>query len=161
MHRLCGMAPQVVGTQPDVHHFTGLFHDDSGSPVSDGNDPLVGSDPLFWNILHQPVADLVREKDHLGALAALGLPDEGLAVLNIVGGQLQDFPDAHAPAGHELQHEPIALVCRSENDLVDHVLFQDLGLAELLAAEHLTQSLVVAGILKLRFEGVSDEIEEG
>ena len=155
------MAPQVVWPQPYVHHFTGLLHDEPGSPVSDGNDPLVGANPLFPDILHQPVADLVREKDHLGALAALGLPDEGLAVFDIVGRKLQDLPDAHAPAGHELQHEPIALVRRPEDDLVNDVLFQDLGLAELLAAEHLTQSLVVAGILKFRFEGVSDEIEEG
>ena len=38
---------------------------------------------------------------------------------------------------------------------------QDLGLAELLGSEHLAQRLVVAGILKLRFEGIPDEVEEG
>ena len=117
-----GMPAQVVWPQPDVHDFAGLLHDDSGSPIGDGNDPLVGADPLFPNVLLQPIADLVREEDHLGPLTALGLLGEGLPVVDIVRGQLQDFPDAHATAGHEYQHEPVTLVGRAEDDLVDHVL---------------------------------------
>jgi hypothetical protein len=67
----------------------------------------------------------LRKKHCFGLPAAFGPSDDGFAVLNIHRPEFQNVPDPHAAAGHEFQHQPVALISGPENDLwlwVDEIL---------------------------------------
>lgn len=81
--------------------------------------------------------------------------------MDICRSQVQDFADSHAAAGHQFQHQPISGVCRTEDDLINRLLIDDVPLDRLGPLEDLPDDGRVAWVGKSRQDGVDAEILEG
>ena len=78
----------------------------------------------------------MRKKRRFGFLSALWFPNDRLAVLDIRRRELQDFADSHAASRHQFNNQPVARIPGSENDLIDHVLFENRDPSRFCDPEH-------------------------
>ena len=74
--------------------------------------------------------------------------------------QVKDFADSHTAPGHQLQHQPISGVYRTEDDLINRFLIDDVPLDRLRPLEDLFDDGRVTWIGKSRQGGVDAEIVE-
>ena len=81
--------------------------------------------------------------------------------MDICRGQVQDFADSHAAPGHQFQHQSVSGVCRTEDDLINRLLIDDVPLDRLGSLEDLSDDGRIAWIGKRRQGGVDAEIVEG
>ena len=143
------MPPQVVGPKMDPHQGAGFFDHNPSSGIGDGEYPLIPWGASGFDIIFQPVGQLLGDEYYLSAFSAFGVPDGQLLVIHIQGGKLQDLAHPHATSGHKLQHEAVSHLWGPEDDLVNNILFMNLPLSQLSWSEKLLQHGVITKILEL------------
>ena len=116
------------GFKMNPDQITGLFNNDPGGSVGYRKNPIIGFDPIVTDIFLEPIRDFLGQEGNLRFFAAFGIPDDSLPVFDILGCEFQDLADPHAAPCHEFEHQPISWISGSENDFIDHILFQDLEL---------------------------------
>ena len=117
--------------------------------------------PFISDVFPQAVCDFLGDEHQLGFLTAFGLRQCDFTVLDIDRSDFEHLTDAHPALGHQLQHDPVARVSRSENDLINYVLLDDFPLLGALVLEDFFQNWCVARVLDLKINGVADVIEKG
>jgi hypothetical protein len=155
------MAPQVVGPEVDPHQGTCLSDHDPGRSISDGEYSLVSCSALVFEVILQPVGQLLGDKDHFCASPALGISYGKFLIIHIHGGEFQDLAYPHTTPSHELQNKTVSYLSGSKDDLVNHFFFMDLPRSYLSRSEKLFQHRGITRILELSIQVVSDEVKEG
>ena len=120
--------PNRSGPGMNADQVTGLFNNDPGSSVGYRENPGTGFDPIVTDIFFEPVRDFLEQEGNLRLFSAFGVSNYNLQVFDIPGLEFQDLADTHAAPGHKFEHQPISWTPGPENDLIDHLLFQDLEL---------------------------------
>ncbi len=134
-----GITAEIVRPQRNTNHFTGLGHYHPGRLIGNRENPVFPGLAAVGGIFPEPVGDLLGNEHHLTFPAAFGLSQIQLPVLEIAGGEFQHFTNAHAPSGHQLQDQPVSGFSRTENDLVNGILFDDVPTGGDLRTEQLSQ----------------------
>jgi hypothetical protein len=150
-----------MGFQMNTDQVTCLLNNDPGGSVGYRENPVTGFDLIVTDIFLEPLCNFQGQEGNLRFFSAFGDSDDNLSVLNISGFELQDFADAHAAPCHKFEHQAVSWILGSENDLIDHILFQDLELSLFAGFEKFPQGGIIAWILEIRIERIFDEIEKG
>ena len=145
----------------NAHQVTGLFNNDPGSSVSYCENPVTGLDPIVTDIFLEPICNFQGQEGNLCFFSAFGVSNDNLSILNIYRGELQDLAYAHTAPCHKFENQPISWIPGPENDLIDHIFFQDLELSWLAGLEKFPQGEIIAWILEVRVDRIFDEIEKG
>ena len=145
----------------DVYQIPCPFNDQSGSRICERENPGIGHDLFFPNIILEPVGNLQGQKDSLRFLPTLGVSDGGFTIFNILWSEFQDLPDPHAATGHEFEHKPVSWMLSPENDFIDQILFRDLELGWFRSSEQFAQRWIVTRVLTSVIEGVFHKVEKG
>jgi len=155
------MPPEVMRTDLHPHQHAGLSHNDPRGGIGDRKDPFIGPDLSLDDVRLEKLSDLQRKKDTFGFLAAFGVGQGNLPVLDIFASQAQDLTNAHTAPCHEFQYEAVPGVLRPEDYLIDDILIENGPLLGLRVSEDLPEHGRVAGIGETGIEDVLAEVEEG
>jgi hypothetical protein len=75
--------------------------------------------------------------------------------------KLEDFADSHSPACHQFKHQPVSDFRGSEYDFIDGFFVDYIPMGFAFWAVQLFKQRMVTGIIKLNFQIIESEIEEG
>jgi len=155
------MSSEVMGPYVDAGILASIDNHPSGSGISQRKDPLIRQDTFFSDIVPEPVSDLLWNENQFAFLAALGLPENQLAFLNISGSELEDLTDPHSTPGHEFHDQSIPWFRSSEDDFINFLFFQDVREWIPAPLEQFPDHGNIAGVLNCHIKGMSDEVKEG
>jgi hypothetical protein len=115
--------------QMNPDQLTGLLNNYSRSSLGYRENPGAWFGPIVTDIFVEPIRDFQLQKCNLCLISALGVSNDYLSIQNILRSEFKDLADTQAAAGHSFEHQPVSWISGSENDLVDHVLFQNIELS--------------------------------
>jgi len=118
------VSPQVMRTDLDSRHPASFHGEHACRGVADGEDPLIRRDALFVDIGLEPVCHFLGDVRHLSSSATLGVAQDEPSILDVLGGELEDFADPHPCSGHEFQDKAVPGLRNPEDDLVDGLFLQ-------------------------------------
>ena len=155
------MPPEIMWPQFDPGQLPGVLDDDPCCSIGDWENPVLRLDCLVLHVRPQTICHLSRNEYDLSVLAALWTLDRQLVVADILRGELQDFADSHPASCHQFQDQPVSHLRRSEDDLIDRLLFDNIPVDGFAWPIDLPQHRGIAGVLNGGIEIGLDEIEEG
>jgi len=113
------MTSKIMWSQINTNHFARLIDHHPGGIVGDRENTLFRFNSLISDIFSHSVCDLLGNEHDFGFPATFGVWQCDFPVFDIDGSYFENFTDAHPTFGHELQHDAVAWIGRSENDLIN------------------------------------------
>src|SRR5208282_1115896 len=118
--------PELVRPQFDAGELSCFLDDNPGSRIRDRKNPLLRLKRSLLDISTQTLPNLSRNEDNLSVLAALWTLYRQLMVTYIFRGELHDFADPHASAGHQLKDKSVSQLSCPEDDFIGRLFFDNL-----------------------------------
>ena len=113
------ITPEIMWSQIDPYHFARLVNHHPSGIAGDGENTLLGLNSHILDIFPQSVYDFLRDENNLGFLAAFWVGNSDFSVLFINWPDFEHLTDPHPTFGHQVQHDPVASIGRSENDFIN------------------------------------------
>jgi hypothetical protein len=98
------MSSEIMGFQMDPNHLSRFIHNFSPGCIGYWKYPLIRPNSFPGYVFLEAVRNLMRDKDDLPFLAALGGSESELSIFNITRCQFQDFTDPHPTSGHQFKN---------------------------------------------------------
>src|SRR5512137_2318704 len=102
------MPPQIVWPEMNAHHTAGLGDHFPCCLIAYRKNPLIGLNPLFPDVVLEPVGEFLWDEDEFVLPATLGVSEGQSSFSDIRGGKLQHLADPHSSSCHQLQYQPVS-----------------------------------------------------
>ncbi len=155
------MPPQIMRSQMDPNHFSGLVYNPSSGRIRYWKNPLICPNPFRGNVFSETVGDLLGDENNLPLFATLWASEGEFAVFDIGRGQLQNLTDSHPTPGHEFKNQSVSGFDGAEDGFIYYFFFQNVPAGESWDSIELLQHRGVTGTSEIRIEVFDDEVEEG
>ena len=119
------MSPAIVRTQVNSYHLSCFIHNFSPNRIGYREYPLIRPNPFSGYVFLETVGNLLWDEDNLPFLSTFGGSESEFSILDITGGQFQDFADPHPTSGHQFKNESVPGFDGPKDDFIHHFFFEN------------------------------------